>query len=640
MASRVYTQSMAINPPTPGFITDGSLDFSGGVESLKVTTIQSARNPNGLARNELAWLVNATVRDGGITPRSGYVYKGTIAGPNSLFQGGTMYQPDNDNPYLLVCINGHTIQVLPDNVAAAVDLTAKFPGTQMPANLTYFYFPWIQPEQFTVIQAGDFVTLPLFWDGNTLRRSKGITNPTLPAAVNNGNGINEIPAAGAMDYFMDRLWYAQGRQYSGGDMVKNHFSGTAAYNFRDSILNVTENPLVIGGDGFSVPDGSGNVRGLAHSIQINATNSQGTIYPFARRAIYAQLVPITRTLWVGTNTNNQVQQTIAQLSNGAVNDRSIVAVNGDLYYQTLQPGIASLALATRYFDQPGNIELSAAENRILQFVDRSLLPFATGCFADNRLLQSSLPKQLPQGVVHTAIIPLDFLPISTFGSSFTPAWEGHYEGLQVLQMFTGDFGGAERMFMITVAAIDSPAGKAGSIQLYEQVQDQQFDVNPNTPDGARIQWQIEFPAFTWGDEFELKKLVGAELWIDRLFGQVVFKMEYRPDGETCWQPWHEWEVCSARNTCEDVINPVCYPIAPYGEGYRQTMQLPRPKPGCESQSGRPSDQGFQFQTRLTILGFCRVRGIQLFAEPVQRSLWGSLVCTFKKFTGLLNKFIG
>ena len=47
-------------------ITDGSLSFSSGVDSIKVTTIASARNPQGLGRDQLAWLINGTVRDGGI----------------------------------------------------------------------------------------------------------------------------------------------------------------------------------------------------------------------------------------------------------------------------------------------------------------------------------------------------------------------------------------------------------------------------------------------------------------------------------------------------------------------------------------------------------------------------------------------
>lgn len=66
---------------------DGSLDFSGGVNSVKVTTIQSQQNPNGLARNELAWLDNATCRDGGITQRFGWLLNGQMHDGSALFQG-------------------------------------------------------------------------------------------------------------------------------------------------------------------------------------------------------------------------------------------------------------------------------------------------------------------------------------------------------------------------------------------------------------------------------------------------------------------------------------------------------------------------------------------------------------------------
>lgn len=625
------------------FQVDGSLDFSGGVNSLAVTTVASPRNPNGLMRNELAWLVNGTVRDGGISPRNGYTFLGTLYDPSGLFQGAATYQPDNANPLLMVCISGQTFLIDPDNVPGMQNLTNSYPATALPPNLPYFYF--CQAEQFMVIQAGDYATLPLFFDGTKLSRSVGITNPNFTPSLSGENGINEIPPAGPMDYFMQRLWYAQGRTYSAGDIVKNLGSGTAVYNYRDSVLQITENPLAIGGDGFTVPDNAGNIRALDHSIALQVSPPDGQLFASSREAIYAQSVPITRTQWVATTNNAQAQQTIAQISDGPVNDRSVVAINGDLYYQTLEPGIASLALATRYFTQPGNIELSAAEDRILNFVNRGLLPFATGCYFDNRLLESSLPAQLPQGVAHAAIIPLDFLPISTFGSNFQPVWEGHHEGVQVLQMLTGDFGGLRRQFMITVAAADSPAGPAGSIQLYETVQNSTFDYNAQTsaanPTGeSRINWQMEFPAFTWGDEFALKKMVGGELWVDRIAGEVLFLMEWRPDGETCWQTWHEWSVCSARNSCEDVVNPVCYPLTPYGQGYRQTMGLPLPPQTCESQSGRPSNVGFQMQCRLTIKGACRVRGIQLFAEPVQRGMYQMMVCLAKKWYKGLMRFIG
>src|SRR5688572_5684933 len=65
-------------------LVDGSVDFSGGVDSVKVTTIQSDVNPGGLARNQLAWLVNAGLRDGGITQRATFQPIGFMHEPDGL----------------------------------------------------------------------------------------------------------------------------------------------------------------------------------------------------------------------------------------------------------------------------------------------------------------------------------------------------------------------------------------------------------------------------------------------------------------------------------------------------------------------------------------------------------------------------
>src|SRR5215813_56804 len=81
-------------------MADGSVDWSGGVDSVKVTTIQSSNNPNGLARNQLAWLDNGTVRDGGITQRNGWQFLGTIHKGDAIYQRGYLYDPFNANPYL------------------------------------------------------------------------------------------------------------------------------------------------------------------------------------------------------------------------------------------------------------------------------------------------------------------------------------------------------------------------------------------------------------------------------------------------------------------------------------------------------------------------------------------------------------
>jgi hypothetical protein len=669
---------------------DGQVDFSGGIDSIKVTTMESPQNPNGLHRNQLAWLNNGTIRDGGITQRAGWTKLGTIHDGSALYQGGEVYDPADENPYLMLSIGGHIYQVFPDAVTNLLDLSVQpitpqptltvqtligtgvflpagtvihtgsgtytlaqnvmFPPTPGsitfnittywtgPVPLTYnsggnkitaasssvgtppgtqFINPpalpqafFRQAEQFMVIQAGDLVTLPLIWDGSQLRRSKGITNPLLAVST---NGINEIPPAGPMDYYMGRLWYAQGRKYSAGDIVGGP-AGTAGYQFRDAVLNVTENPLAVGGDGFTVPTQDGNITCLRHNGAIDAALGQGRLFTFTKRSVYALQVPVTRLDWIGANNSNQPLQTVVQINNGSVNDRSVVAVNGDLYYHSYEPQIRSLITAVRYFNQPGNIPISANENRIMKFIDRSNLGFISGIFFNNRLLETTLPKQLPQGVVHQAIIPLDFMPISSFREQQPPVWEGMMEGLDILQLFTATVRGTERAFAVVVNRDN------GHIELWELSLEDRFE-NDGTDQENRVSWNFETPAYNWQDEFSLKKLLSGELWVDRLFGEVVFKIEWRPDGDPCWKVWDQFKQCSARNSCEDVNNPICYPLVPFKESFRSTLTLPAPPESCESITGRPAYIAYQFQFRITIKGFCRIRGLVWHAGPVEREMY-------------------
>jgi len=301
------------------------------------------------------------------------------------------------------------------------------------------------------------------------------------------------------------------------------------------------------------------------------------------------------------------------LVNGSVNDRSVVAVNGDLFYQSLEPGIRSLLQAVRYFTQWGNAQISANENRILQFNDRSIMRFCSGIYFDNRMLQCVLPQQMAQGVVFQAIVPMDFIPIQSFQQQRQPVWEGTYDGLNVLQLSNGDFGGLQRAFALVVS-------KAGTIDLWEFVIGNKSDKDDN-----RVSWVIETPAYTFGDEFKLKKLVGMEIWLDRLFGTAVFTVEWRPDSQTCWLMWAKFKECSPRNTEENPASPIGYPAR--GPCYRAMLNLPVPPNICaDCNTGRPANVGYQMQIRLTIHGFCRIRGWQLFAELVAKAPYQNLVC--------------
>lgn len=774
-------------------VVDGSLDFSGGVDTLKVTTIQSSQNPNGIARNELCFLTNGNTADGGITPRGGWKFDSSVSDGSAWFQGAYQYNPPSGDPYFIAVIGGHVLKVVPGQGVTDLSVTAYTAGTTnfgvllqnidagpigtaitagsappigaytgfnvpavgknvrvgvttqytgalgaiveiglsskqnwflqsqthrwygyrfsgmgfgnfiwesigdyvippsgldfnghtylqikqgdtdpdtiavdgpiidhatvasignpsqtingaliayasdgqpcniitslgylpghyyvaastaapgfMPADRKYVYF--CQAEQWLIIQAGDLITPALFWDGLSLRSSLGINDDAIAPGT---PGINEIPPSGPMCYYLGRVWWAEGNKFSAGDIVRGN-SGTLNYQFLDSVLNVTESPLILGGDGFSTPSDEGDITALRFNATQDAALGQGRLFAFTSKGAHALTVPVTRSDWIATTKDNVPMLVPIQLANGTPGDRSIVAVNGDLFYQSAEPAIRTLKTAVRQFQTWGNIPISAEMDRVVGFTDRSLLRFSTGILFGNRLIQSQLPKTLNQGVVHQSLIVMDFTPLYKFNTEVNPVWEGMYEGLDFLQLVTAIFDGEERAFAFIVSRHDQ------TIQLWEVTQDDKFDGND-----TRITMPIEFPAFTWGQEFALKKLVSAELWIDRLYGEVEFTMEWRPDGDPCWKLWHKWKQCSARNSCEDVFNPICYPLTPFRESFRATMTLPKPPEGCESITGRPAYIGYQMQPRLTIKGFCRVRGILLHAEWVERKLYDHLVC--------------
>lgn len=599
--------------PQKGYLTDGQMEFTAGVDSGKVPLLRSDANPNGLRRDQISWGVNLTCRGGGLTQRATWKYLTTIADGTEIYQGGWMYEATSGYPYLLLSVGGRILRQECFSGSAPIDLSAAF-GLYNPTDVEQAYFT--QGEEFGIIQAGDYglvpiPTLPLFWDGVKLRRSNGLSGTVIP-----GPGVNELPAAGPMDYYMQRIWYAQYRTTSAGDIVKGS-AGTVDYNQRDSILKVTENPLAIGGDGFSVPTFAGPIRALAHAAAIDTALGQGQLFVFTRKDIYAISVPITRADW--TSTTEPLQRVI-QKKYGSGSERSIVSVNGDLFYQTIEPGVRTLALAVRYFNQWGNTPISRNLNRLMVFQDRALLRFASGILFDNRLWQTALPKQTTVGVAHDAIMVLDFDLISSFQDKLEgnpiPAWEGIYQGVEFMQLFIGDFGGLERAFAVVHSTVD------GSLQLWELSIGEQFENGDN-----RVDWMFESASLPFNDPFQMKELQGGSLWVDRLYGTVHFLVEYRGDDDPCWHYWSEFEICTARTSCEDLVNPVCYPIQPYAEADRKPLDLPHPpEKECMSNKMRQAMYAHAFQIRVTIKGFCRVRGYILYATPVETSIYGNKVC--------------
>ncbi len=526
-----------------------------------------------------------------------------------------MLRRDFGDPYIVLAIGGELYRARVDTDNSVDNLSTIFgPGLTMPPTEPQAFFTE-GADLFLVWQAGDLTTNPIFFwdDGATLigmRRSLGFV------AVN--DPTNEIPAAGPMDFAQQRIWYAIQTMYGAGDIIQNKVSGTAAFMYRDSILHVTENPAAKAGDNFRLPTSAGNIRALKHTSNLDTALGESQMFVFTRDAVYANAAPVTRTAWTAATLDLMPLQKVVLTAGGTFAERSVVSVNGDLFFNSPPNGdIRSLTMALRYFSQWGQVPVSRQENRILAFNDRSMLRLCSGTLFDNRLLEATRPESTPVGVGCNVILPLDFDLVSTLEERQPPAWEGNWQGLKVLQLLSGDFGGRERAFAIVWSEANA------AIEIWEITNDSRYD-NSN-----RVQWQIEFPAYNFGDSMQLTELDTLELEVSKILGTVEFRAEYRPDNFPCWLPWRSWKVCTARD-CTELVDDPCadtgYPIALFCESFRSTMMLPKPVPTCIKSSGRPSTIAFQHQVRLTIHGWCRVNSARAYALPRVREPYQGIIC--------------
>jgi len=142
--------------------------------------VNSGLEPELLPKNQLAFSSNATVRDGFIENRPPFSKRHLqIEWPNDdvkeaveqgLFQGAAYYQPDSGSQSLFAAIAGRLYQFqITGNDVIVTDRTVA--GDPNPASAMQAWL-W-QSENFLIWNDG--ISLPVFWDGATSRRSYGPT---------------------------------------------------------------------------------------------------------------------------------------------------------------------------------------------------------------------------------------------------------------------------------------------------------------------------------------------------------------------------------------------------------------------------------------------------------------------------------
>lgn len=575
-------------------LSDGFTELSGGCDS--------GISPSVIRPNQVSSAVNCTFRGAFIKPRPG-VNKRTLSFPDGFggddgvlrgvfednkFQGAKAYREYSGNDVLITQIGGRQWKIDIANSYTVQDITVGVaPGVSGSPNSSLLEYTWMeQAEEFFIIQDG--VSAPYIFDGASARRA----------------GPREIPTGTVMSYQLGRLWIASPdrRQFVASDLVYGP-SGTSTYNYRDAVLKMTENDLLVTGGAFAVPDNAGQITAMLAPAILDTVTGQSALQVFTRTTGFSVNAPVDRTLWKSLS---YPIATVSLKNFGPIGQQSLVRINSDMWFRA-QDGIRSFVLARRQFSLAGektwaNNPVSDEIRTILDFDQQETLEHASAVNFDNRLLMTVSPVWTTHGTYFRGLVPMDFSVVSGMGRQSTPVWEGVWTGLKILQILTATVNSVERAFMFTLST-------ANKIELWELSKDAKADNNGT----KRIVWTREDRSFQFGDGgLGLKQLMTAQHSIDEVYGTVDFLVEVRPDQYPLWVSWHSWSECSNYQDCNvpPCGSPQTGPLQ-YQLQYRPDIKLPQPPDTCNTSVGTPMNLGFEFQTRETVTGYCRIKKLVL-----------------------------
>lgn len=399
--------------------------------------------------------------------------------------------------------------------------------------------------------------------------------------------IPQLPPGRYGVYGMGRDWVSlpDGRSYMASDLVGSS-SGSQAYNYRDAILNITENNYLAGGGVFRVPGSGLQINSMAFPATLDSSLGQGPLQILTQNIVFSCNAPVDRLQWQDLVNPIQTQSLIGA---GALGD--VVTVSGDLWFRA-SDGIRSLRLARQEFqtswaNTPQSIEMA----KILSADNQILLNFWHGIVFDNRLVTTANPQTAERGVYHDKLIALNLDPNSGLQGKQPPVYDGVWTGLNVLRICESTFSGVKKSYAFTY--------EDGEIGFAEYL--------TTPPDGAtfnllddgdqRILWGFESPAlFCQRDtrNREQLRLTDGEIFVKDLVGDVQFSVYYKPDWLDEWTLWHNWSISDSPS-------------------YQPRMGLGTPTTTGNAATQQNNAVGYHFQIKVVILGSCTVLGGNFYA---------------------------
>lgn len=523
-----------------------------------------------------------------------------------FFDGTTTVRSNHSGPTSLGAVSSDVVVTTPIGSSIVVNLTTNPTGLVNIGDLVYVPSTVISTQLVLEVTAvGASSVTGINTNINASTSFVFIYAAGLPvSAVDLGD--TELPPGRMGTYGMGRVWMClpDGKQFVASDIVGGS-SGTAANNFRDAVLNITENNYLTGGGFFTVPGSVGDIRAMKFASTLDVSLGQGPLQIFTQNSVFSCNAPVDRTVWQDL-TNPILTQSL--IGSGATSQDATIPVNNDIIFRSLGITVRSLILARREFATWGNVPISDEMERVLLLDDVTLLAYASAVTFNNRLLMTASPDSTDQGVVHKGIIVINFDPLSSLRGKLPAVWDGLWTGVNVLNLVANNFNDVERCFALTLNTTEE------KIELYEIQQDNaQIADNGTIP----VTWTIESASLNYGQTDartrNLLQINDGEIYVDELEGRVDFEVFFRPDQFPCWILWAQWSECSDIESNQMQFRP------------RMGLGTPDGRV-CDESTNRPFRECYTHQVKIVVHGKCRVLGGRFRAITVPQPKFAKVGC--------------
>lgn len=569
--------------------------------------MDGGRDASLIGKDQCALAVNATFRGGFPRTRPYFVARPLTFTSDEerswfeteLYQGCYFYSliaaPNaavslSNQGFFIYMVGGRLWSINPTTYRAT-EITPKGSRNSRLRNLSYF----VQAEQWLVVQDGQ--SAAILWDGSNARRA----------------GLNEVPVGTEMAYGQGRTWVIVGNQVFAGDIV----GGPGGPN---AVINFTERKILQQSGDLSPSFVIGNPKFLEFIPQQDTATGVGTLLVGGETGVTSIFAEKPRTSWADGITR------VVLFNVGATGHRSPVQINGDIWWRSTN-GMRSYRQARGQVAKLAQIPLSTELDPFFNQDTPAFLPWVSSTYFDNRLLCTLSPRCLNGRIYFQGLGIADYNILSSFGETITkPAWDGVWTGVNIYEIRTG--GG--RCFAPSIDPLGRNCLYEVTLDNQRLVADREIDgklrpVECQLVSGAYVGNRAQGSSITTvqtGMSQVPKRLHGGMFSVRNVRERVDVHVDYRKDGEQCFQPWDSFSFCANNTLCSvapDLAKTPC-PQLVANPQYRIPVLLKQPDaqhqvtddpPIGAGSMGSGMTYGFEFQSRFRWTGNLQLRAFTM-----------------------------